>query len=102
VLAAAALYALDHHVARLAEDHANARVLAEGLQGLPGVGVAAPQSNMVFVDLAADKPAGITSRLRERRVLATGLYKLRLVTHLDASRADIERAIPVLREVLAA
>src|SRR5690606_37643686 len=47
VLAAAAAYALDHHVERLAEDHARARRLAEGLQGLPGVSVQAPQTNMV-------------------------------------------------------
>jgi threonine aldolase len=100
VLAAAALYALDHHVERLAEDHANARVLAEGLQGLPGVSVALPQSNMVFVDLAADKRGDTVSRLRQRGVLATGLYKLRLVTHLDVRREEIERAILVLRDVL--
>jgi threonine aldolase len=100
VLAAAALYALDHHVQRLADDHANARALAEGLQGLPGVSVTAPQSNIVFVDLAADKPADAVARLRERGVLATGLYRLRLVTHLDVSAEDVARAVPVLRAVL--
>jgi threonine aldolase len=100
VLASAALHALDHHVARLADDHANARRLAEGLQGLPGVQVAAPQSNIVFVDLAADKPADIVARLRARGVLATGLYRLRLVTHLDVSAEDIERALPILRHTL--
>jgi threonine aldolase len=100
VLAAAALHALDHHVERLAEDHANARLLAEGLQALPGVSVAMPQSNMVFVDLAAGQPSDTVARLRERGVLVTGLYKLRLVTHLDVHREDIERAIVVLREVL--
>jgi threonine aldolase len=100
VLAAAALHALDHHVERLADDHANARRLAEGLQGLPGVSVTMPQSNIVFVDLAADKPNDIVARLRQRGVLATGLYKLRLVTHLDVSSEDIERALPILRDVL--
>jgi threonine aldolase len=100
VLAAAALHALDHHVARLADDHANARRLAEGLQGLRGVSVAAPQTNIVFVDLAPDKPADVVARLAARGVLATGLYKLRLVTHLDVSREDIERALPILRETL--
>ena len=64
VLAAAALYALDHHVERLADDHANARRLAEGLQGLPGVSVAPPQTNIVFVDLAPDR------RARRRRAPA--------------------------------
>jgi threonine aldolase len=100
VLAAAALYALDHHVARLAEDHGNARRLAEGLQGLPGVTVATPQSNIVFVDLAADKPNDVVARLRQRGVLATGLYKLRLVTHLDVTADAVERALPELRAVL--
>jgi threonine aldolase len=100
VLAAAALYALDHHVDRLAQDHANAQRLAAGLQGLPGVSVTPPQSNIVFVDLAPDKPKDVVARLRERGVLATGLYKLRLVTHLDVSADDIERAITVARQVL--
>jgi threonine aldolase len=100
VLAAAAMYALDHHVARLADDHANARRLAEGLQGLPGVTVTAPQSNIVFVDLAADKSKDTVARLHARGVRATGLYRLRLVTHLDVSADDIQRALPVLRDVL--
>ncbi len=97
VLAAAALYALDHHVDRLAEDHANARRLADGLQGLPGVGVTPPQSNILFVDLAPEKAAGVVDRLRAAGVLCTGLYRLRFVTHLDVSTADIDRAIAVLR-----
>ncbi len=100
VLAAAALYALDHHVERLAEDHANAKRLAEGLQGLAGVSVATPQTNMVFVDLAPEKAAGVVERLRAAGLLCTGLYRLRLVTHLDVSADDIERAIRVLRETL--
>jgi threonine aldolase len=100
VLAAAAMHALDHHVARLADDHANARRIAEGLQGLHGVSVVPPQSNIVFIDLAADKPNDVVARLRDSGVLATGLYKLRLVTHLDVSADDIERAIPVLRRTL--
>ena len=100
VLAAAALYALDHHVERLADDHAKARRLADGLQGLPGVTVQPPQTNIVFVDLVPDKAPGMVDRLRERGVLATGLYRLRLVTHLDVSQSDIERATRVLRETL--
>ncbi|WP_425257299.1 low-specificity L-threonine aldolase [Rubrivivax sp. RP6-9] len=100
VLAAAALHALDHHVERLAEDHANAKLLAEGLQGLPGVTLEMPQTNIVFVDLAPEKAAGVVDRLRAAGVLCTGLYKLRFVTHLDVSRADIERAVQVLRATL--
>ena len=100
VLAAAALYALDHHVARLADDHANARRLAEGLQGLPGVSVAPPHTNIVFVDLAPARAPDVTERLRARGVLASVVYKLRLVTHLDVTASDVERAILVLREIL--
>jgi threonine aldolase len=100
VLAAAALHALDHHVQRLADDHANARRLADGLRGLPGVSVTPPQTNIVFVDLAPEKATGAVERLRQRGVLATGLYRLRLVTHLDVSAGDIDRAVQVLRESL--
>jgi threonine aldolase len=100
VLAAAALYALDHHVERLVDDHSNARRLADGLRGLPGVNVATPQTNIVFVDLAPEQAHGAVARLRARGVWVTGLYKLRLVTHLDVSANAIERAIHVLRETL--
>jgi threonine aldolase len=100
VLAAAAMHALDHHVQRLADDHANARRLADGLRGLPGVSVTPPQTNIVFVDLTPEKATGAVERLRQRGVLATGLYRLRLVTHLDVSAGDIDRAIQVLRESL--
>jgi len=100
VLAAAVLHALDHHIDRLAEDHANARRLAEGLQGLAGLTVQTPQTNILFVDLAADKAAGVVERLRQAGVLCTGLYRLRFVTHLDVSADDTERAIHILREHL--
>ena len=100
VLAAAALHALGHHVARLAEDHAHARALAEGLQGLSGVTVHAPQTNILFVDLAPEKSAGVVDRVRAAGILCTGLYRLRFVTHLDVSAADIQRAIPILRATL--
>jgi threonine aldolase len=100
VLAAAALHALDHHVERLADDHANARLLAEGLQGLDGVAVMPPQSNIVFVDVVPDKARGLVERLKAGGVLCTGLYRIRLVTHLDVSRAHIERAIPIIRAAL--
>ncbi len=100
ILAAAALHALDHHVERLAEDHAHARALAEGLQGLPGVSVQPPQTNILFVDLAPEKAAGAVERLAAAGVLATGLYRLRLVTHLDVKAEDIPRAVAVLRQHL--
>ncbi len=100
VVAAAARHALAHHIDRLAEDHANAALLAEGLAGLPGVTVLPPQTNIVFVDLAPEQAAGAVDRLKAGGVLATGLYRLRLVTHLDVSRDDIARAIPIIRRAL--
>jgi threonine aldolase len=100
LLAAAALHALDHHVERLADDHANARRLAQGLEGLPGVRVEPPHTNMVFVTLAREHRGDAVERLRRNGLLCTGLYELRLVTHLDVSRDDIDRAISILRNTL--
>jgi threonine aldolase len=100
VLAAAAMYALDHHFHRLAQDHEHARALADGLQGLPGVQVNAPQTNILFVDLSPEKAAGAVDRLRQAGILCTGLYRLRLVTHLDVSADDVQRAIALLRQYL--
>ena len=100
VLAAAALHALGHHVERLAEDHGNARLLAQGLQGLDGVSVTLPQTNIVFVDVLPAKAAGLVERLKAAGVLCTGLYRIRFVTHLDVSRDDVERAVPIIRAAL--
>jgi len=100
LLAAAVMHALDHHIDLLAEDHKNARRLAAGLSDLPGIYVSPPQTNIVFVTLAPEKVAGAVDRLKAAGILATGLYQLRLVTHLDISAADIERAIPLLRQHL--
>jgi threonine aldolase len=98
LLAAAAHHALDHHVARLADDHALAQRLAAGLQGLPGVTVEQPQTNIVFVDVAGDKAAGVVPFLKSRGVLATGLYRLRFVTHLDVDASGVDRAIAAMRD----
>ncbi|MBA4342690.1 MAG: low-specificity L-threonine aldolase [Methylibium sp.] len=98
LLAAAAHHALEHHVRRLAQDHALARHLAQGLQGLDGVTVEAPQTNIVFVDVAPAKAAGLLDHLKSRGVLATGLYRLRFVTHLDVDAQGVDRAIAAMRE----
>ena len=102
LLAAAALHALDHHVERLAEDHTLAQRLARGLQGLPGLTVEPPQTNIVFADLQGERAAGLMPHLKARGVLATGLYKLRFVTHLDVDAAGIDRAVAAVREHLSA
>ncbi len=99
-LAAAAIYALDHHVQRLTDDHARARRLADGLSGLPGVVVETPQTNIVFVDLAGaarDRANDLLAHLKEHGILATGLYRLRFVTHLDVDDDGVGRAIAAMR-----
>lgn len=101
VLAAAALHALDHHVDRLAEDHVNARRLAAGLSGLPGLQVTAPDTNIVFVDIAPGVDGRLlVQRAAEAGVLFTGPYRLRLVTHLQVQAADVDRAVAVLAAAL--
>ena len=101
LLAAAASYALDHHVDRLSEDHALAQRLAKGLEGIEGVQVEPPQTNIVFVDLvgrAREKSEGLIKNLAEQGVLATGLYRLRFATHLDVDAAGIDRAVAAIRK----
>jgi threonine aldolase len=100
VLAAAALYALDHHIERLSEDHALANRLAQGLQGIEGLAVEAPQTNIVFVDLqgvARQQSAALMTHLQDSGVRATGLYRLRFVTHLDVDAAGVEQAVAAIR-----
>jgi threonine aldolase len=103
VLAAAALYALDHNVDRLVEDHRNARLLAERLAEIPGLAVdlAGVQTNILMVDVLDPLPAAaaFADRLRARGVLclAIGPRRLRLVTHLDVSRDACERAVDLFR-----
>ncbi|MBI2380013.1 MAG: low-specificity L-threonine aldolase [Gammaproteobacteria bacterium] len=93
ILAAAGLYALEHHVARLAEDHANAARLGEGLAAL-GYAVEPVQTNMVFVDVR-EQAARLMPYLKEQGITVYPGPVLRLVTHLDVSSADVERVIEV-------
>jgi threonine aldolase len=97
ILAAAGLYALDHHVARLAEDHANAERLAAGLGTVPGLAVEPPQTNMVFVRVPADRTAALKAHLERAGVLALVGPRTRLATHLDVSAAGIDRAVAAFR-----
>ena len=97
ILAAAALYALEHHVERLSEDQANAKRLAEGLASIPGLEVDpdSVDTNMVFVRFDGIDGVAFTSALAERGVLASAPVpgSLRMVTHLDVNAAGIEEAI---------
>ena len=101
VLAAAGLHALDHHVLRLADDHALAARLAQGLAGLPGLSLRSAATNIVFVDVAEGRGPALLAFLAEHGVLATGLIGLRFVTHLDVTAADVDRCIALVAEFLA-
>jgi threonine aldolase len=100
VLCAAALYALDHHVARLAEDHQNARRLAEGLAELPGIALDPFQveTNIVIFDLRAVPAPEFVQRAAAAgvRINAISPTRIRAVTHLDVSARDIESALSAL------
>ena len=94
ILAAAGLYALDHNVDRLADDHANAERLARGLAAL-GLKVDPVQTNMVFAHVPKESVAGLKAHLEKNGVVALVSPKLRLVTHLDVDAAAIDRAVAV-------
>ena len=99
ILAAAGLHALDHHVARLADDHARAERLAEGLHGIAGIALIGRYTNMVFIDVANDRLRALDAHLRAAGVRASIGYlpTVRLVTHLDIDDAAVDRAIEVFR-----
>jgi threonine aldolase len=92
ILAAAGLYAMEHHVERLAEDHANAERLAEGLREI-GLAVEPPQTNILYVHIPAQHIAKLKAHLAARAILASVQARTRMVTHLDLSRASIDEAL---------
>jgi len=104
ILAAACLYALDHNLDRIAEDHAHAKRLADGLMGHPSVKPLAPETNIVMLDLVREKDTADTviPKLAERgvKVVPFGPRRLRAVTHLDVKAHDIDRAIETIAAVL--
>ncbi len=103
ILAAAGLYALEHNRARLAEDHARARRLAEALAALPGLSVdpEAVDSNMVFVTLPADQQAALGAFMAERGIaVSAGAPTIRLVTHLDIDDAKLEAVIAAFEDFI--
>jgi len=97
LLAAAAHHALDHHMERLADDHALAQRLAQGLSGIEGLNIRSAQTNIVFVDVADGRGPDLLAHLESQGVRATGLIGLRFVTHLDVNQADIDHAVACTR-----
>lgn len=100
ILAAAGLYALEHNIERLAEDHKNAQILAQGLEGVDGLTVEEAPTNMVYFNtrsLAAPFEAEM-----ERQGILSNLvssHRIRLVTHLDVTTPQVERAVEIIREI---
>ena len=92
IIAAAGLYALEHNIQRLAEDHANAERLAQGLRDA-GFEVEGPHTNMVFVKA----PPGFADHLVNNEILVLAGARMRLVTHLDVSGAAIDRTLAAVR-----
>ncbi|MCY0389696.1 low-specificity L-threonine aldolase [Robbsia sp. Bb-Pol-6] len=98
ILAAAGLYALDHHIGRLAQDHANARALADGLSAFPGVSVTAPDTNIVFANVAADIALPLADHLARHGIAVSSAYgatQQRWVTHLDVDADAVRAALSV-------
>jgi threonine aldolase len=105
IIAAGGVWALDHHVDRLAEDHANARLLAEGLATIPGIRCdpGEVETNIVFFDVTGTGRSGAElSRAFEESGVRVGGWgnRIRAVTHLDVSRPAVERAVEIMREVV--
>jgi threonine aldolase len=102
IIAAAGIYALENNIERLAEDHANARRLAEGLAQIPGITIdpGSVETNIVF--FYAEDAAQVAKRLEAEGVSVSvyGPTKLRAVTHLDVSREDIDRALQIINQAL--
>jgi threonine aldolase len=106
IIAAGGVWALRHHVARLADDHANALLLAEGLAAMPGIACdpAEVETNIVFFDVTGTgrKGADLSADLLARGVRVGGRgNRIRACTHLDTPRAAVERALEILHDVVA-
>lgn len=98
MLAAAGLYALEHNVARLAQDHDNAAYFARALAGIDGLTVTTPQTNIFYVDVPSGDCAALDAALQASQVRVSMSPRLRIVTHLDVTRDGIDRAVAVFRD----
>jgi threonine aldolase len=104
MLAAAALHGLDHHLVRLADDHVHARLLADAVDGAGGARVVPPDTNIVMIDLPAGRSAESVCAAAAGqgvRISAWTPTRIRAVTHLDVTRADVVRAGQVVATLLA-
>lgn len=102
IAAAGCLHALDHHVARLADDHANARALARGLSQIEGLDVQQPETNLVYISTNGGglTPAKLQAELRKRGVQVSMLGgRVRACTHLDVTATMIEETVALAREI---
>lgn len=104
ICAAACLYALDHNIDRLADDHENARVLARSLAQIQGLSVEPPETNLVFFDTLG---TGLTAQQLAERVRAAGVlisvmgqYRARACTHLDVTAQQVAEAVSAIRDVM--
>lgn len=97
-LAAACLFALENQVTRLADDHANAKALADGLAKIEGVKIVSLATNMLFLELPEAHAQSLEAFLKSKNMLMQGAYKARLVTHHDVSRDDINRFVAAVGE----
>jgi threonine aldolase len=96
-LAAACIYALEHHVERLQQDHENAARLAAGLREVDEIAAVSTTTNMVFAQIPQDHCAPLQAALKAQGILTQMLYASRFVTHLDVSRQDIESTVAAVK-----
>lgn len=105
ILAAAGLYALEHNVERLADDHAHAHALARSLSALPGLTVSMPDTNIVFVNVAAEYASAFAEHLAAQGIGVTSAYgatQQRWVTHLDVGKTAVDTALAAATAFFAA
>ena len=103
ILAAAALYALDHHRGRLKEDHANATLFAQLASKIPNVSVVKPETNIVMIDLPTPTAGDVVKKMAEKGVgiVVFSPTRIRAVTHLDVTQTQVQEAASALAEVMA-
>ena len=105
ICAAACLYALDHNIDRLAEDHANAKALARGLAQVPGLSVRTPETNLVYIDTSGSgmDATELARRAANEGVLISvmGQHRARACTHLDVTAGQVDEAAAVIRAIAA-